>query len=144
PKPVAGSKAKAKAPPRPRAPAPKPKPAAPPLSHGSAPGVDKRTADNLRRGRMAIEARIDLHGLTQDEAHRALTAFVDGQQAAGRRCVLVVTGKGAWRAGGGVLREAVPRWLNEPALRRKVLSFSYAQPKDGGEGALYILLRRLR
>ena len=131
---------------RPRAPAlkPKPKPAAPPLSHGAAPGVDKRTADNLRRGRMSIEARIDLHGLTQAEAHRALTAFVDGQQSAGRRCVLVVTGKGAWREGGGVLREAVPRWLNEPALRQKVLSFSYAQPKDGGEGALYILLRRLR
>ena len=77
-------------------------------------------------------------------AHRALTAFVGGQQAAGRRCILVVTGKGAWREGGGVLREAVPRWLNEPALRQKVLSFSYAQPKDGGEGALYILLRRLR
>ena len=116
----------------------------PELAHGDAPGVDRRTADSLRRGRMKIEARLDLHGMTQAEAHRALTAFVEGQQGAGRRCVLVVTGKGTWREGGGVLRDAVPRWLNMPALRPKILSFSYAQKKDGGDGALYILLRRMR
>ena len=114
------------------------------LSHGDAPGVDRRTADSLRRGRMKIEARLDLHGMTQAEAHRALAAFVDGQQGAGRRCVLVVTGKGAWREGGGVLRDAVPRWLNMPALRPKILSFSHARKRDGGDGALYILLRRVR
>lgn len=117
---------------------------APALAHGMAPGVDRRTADNLRRGRMTIEARLDLHGMTQAEAHSRLAAFIEGHQAAGRRCVLVVTGKGTWREHGGVLREAVPRWLNEPALRPRILSFCHAQRKDGGEGALYILLKRLR
>ena len=120
------------------------KPRAPELTHGASPGVDRRTADNLRRGRMTIEARLDLHGMTQAEAHGRLSAFIEGHQSAGRRCVLVVTGKGSRSAGGGVLREAVPRWLNMPALRPRILSFSHAQPKDGGEGALYILLKRLR
>ncbi len=117
---------------------------APELGHGDAPGVDRRTADNLRKGRTEIEARIDLHGMTQAEAHRALTSFIVGQHEAGRRCVLVVTGKGTWREGGGVLREAVPRWLNGPDLRPRLLSFTHAQRKDGGEGALYILLKRIR
>lgn len=115
------------------------------LTHGASPGVDKRTAGRLRKGRLPIEARLDLHGHTQEEAHRALNAFISGAQAAGRRCVLVVTGKG-YRPDGttGVLRQAVPRWLNQWPLRETVLSFTYAQPKDGGEGALYILLRRNR
>lgn len=116
------------------------------LSHGDAPGVDKRNAQRLRRGQMPIEARLDLHGHTQEQAHRALNAFLVGSQAAGRRCVLVITGKGL-RPGTestGVLKAAVPRWLNQSPLRQKVLSFSYAQPRDGGEGALYILLRRNR
>lgn len=130
-----------------------PPPRVPALSHGAAPGVDRRTADNLRRGRMAIEARLDLHGMTQAEAHRRVHSFIEGQQAAGKRCVLIVTGKGIWRGkdggggvggGIGVLREAVPRWLNEPDLRPRILSFTHAQPKDGGEGALYVLLRRIR
>ena len=123
-----------------------PTPRAPELTHGLSPGVDRRTADNLRRGRRTIEARLDLHGMTQAEAHRRVHAFVERQQAAGRRCVLIVTGKGIRRGEGvgGVLREAVPRWLNEPDLRPRVLSFTHAQPKDGGEGALYVLLRRIR
>ena len=120
------------------------KPRAPELTPGASPGVDRRTADNLRRGRMTIEARLDLHGMTQAEAHGRLSAFIEGHQSAGRRCVLVVTGKGTRSAGGGVLREAVPRWLNMPELRSRILSFTHAQPKDGGEGALYILLKRLR
>lgn len=127
---------------RPAAPPQPPQRAAPELRHGDSPGVDRRTADNLRRGKLAIEARIDLHGMTQIEAHRALNAFIVGQQEAGRRCVLVVTGKG--REGGGVLRAAAPQWLNAPELRPRVLTFAYAQPRDGGEGALYILLRRRR
>lgn len=114
------------------------------LTHGASPGVDRRTADKLRRGLLPIEARLDLHGMTQAEAHGRLVTFVEGQQAAGRRCVLVVTGKGTWREEGGVLRDAVPRWLNEPGLRARILCFSHAQPKDGGEGALYVLLKRLR
>lgn len=123
---------------------PPPPPAPPPLAHGAAPGVDRRTAANLKRGRLPIEARIDLHGLTQAEAHRALRAFISAQHGAGRRCVLVVTGKGTRSEGGGVLRAMVPRWLNEGDLRPLVLSFTYARPQDGGEGALYLLLKRRR
>jgi DNA-nicking Smr family endonuclease len=115
---------------------------APELRHGETAGIDRRTADNLRRGKMSIEARLDLHGMTQTEAHRALAAFVAGQHESGRRCVLVVTGKG--REGGGVLRGIVPQWLNGAELRPRVLAFNYAQPRDGGDGALYVLLRRQR
>ena len=121
-----------------------PSPASPELTHGRAAGVDKRTVDRLRRGQIAIEAEIDLHGHTQDEAHRALQSFVSGQAGAGRRCVRVVTGKGSFREGGGILKSAVPRWLNESPLREQVLAFSHARRDDGGEGALYVLLRRKR
>ena len=82
--------------------------------------------------------------MTQTEAHRALGAFISGQQTAGRRCVIVVTGKGVGKEGGGVLRNAVPRWLNEVPNRDKVLAFEYARQKDGGVGALYVLLKRRR
>ncbi len=94
---------------------------------------------------MKIGARIDLHGHTQEEAYRALCAFIASSRAAGRRCVLVVTGKGSRPDGTtGVLRQSVPRWLNMAPLREKVLSFTHARPKDGGEGALYVLLKRDR
>jgi len=121
-----------------------PTPLAPDLTHGRAAGVDRRTVDRLRRGQIAIEAEIDLHGHTQAEAHRALQSFISGQAGAGRRCVRVVTGKGSFREGGGVLKAAVPRWLNESPLREQVLAFSHARRDDGGEGALYVLLRRKR
>jgi len=119
-------------------------PPPPPLSHGVVAGVDKRSGERLRRGKLPIEARIDLHGMTQAQAHRALADFIDRQQAAGKRCVSVITGKGIYRGGVGILKEAVPRWLNEPGIRRHILAFSHAQPKDGGTGALYVLLRRTR
>ncbi len=108
------------------------------LAEAAAPGLDRRSAERLRRGQRAIEARLDLHGRTQDEAHRALDAFVARAQDGGQRCVLVITGKS------GVLRAAVPRWLNEAPNRARLLAFSPAQPKDGGAGALYLLLRRRR
>ena len=117
----------------------------PELRHDAQPGLDKRTAARLRRGQLPVEGRIDLHGLTQDEAHRALSAFLDASLAAGRRCVLVITGKGLGPDGSvGVLRAAVPRWLNEAGIRRHVLAFQQAQPRDGGGGALYVLLKRSR
>ncbi|MBE88155.1 MAG: DNA mismatch repair protein MutS [Rhodospirillaceae bacterium] len=125
-------------------PAPKAKKTPPLLSHGSVAGLDKRSGERLRRGKLPIEARIDLHGMNQTEAHRALINFIDRQQAAGKRCVSIITGKGTYRGGAGILREAVPRWLNEPSIRRHILAFSHAQPKDGGTGALYVLLRRTR
>jgi DNA-nicking Smr family endonuclease len=114
----------------------------PPLSLNFMPGVDKRTTERLKRGQLEIEASIDLHGLTQREAHQALSSFLEGAQAERRRTVLVITGKG--EAGQGVLREAVPRWLNESVIRPLILAFSHAQPRDGGTGAFYVLLRRMR
>lgn len=115
-------------------------PATPQLLDGVA-GVDRATADKLKRGRYPIEATLDLHGMTQDEAHRALTGFVAVSRAAGRRCVLVITGHG--RTSGGVLKAAVPRWLAEPGLHRHVLALAPARPQHGAAGALYVLLRRV-
>lgn len=83
--------------------------------------------------------------MTEAEAHRALTRFLAAAQMAGRRSVLVITGKGFRGAGGvGVLKANVPRWLNEEPTRARVLAFTHASRADGGEGALYVLLRRLR
>ncbi|MBE9552233.1 MAG: Smr/MutS family protein, partial [Proteobacteria bacterium] len=82
---------------------------------------------------------------TQEQAHSALNAFIAGHAAAGRRCVRVITGKGSFRqGGGGVLKTAVPRWLNETPLQDSILAFTHARRDDGGEGALYVLLRRKR
>ena len=128
----------------PRVAPPKKSSALPSLTAGHAPGVDRRTAEKHRRGRLPVEARLDLHGLTQEEAHRALERFLPHAQESGCRSVLVITGKGSRDGARGVLKEAVPRWLNLPPLRALILSFSWAQPKDGGSGALYVLLRRIR
>lgn len=103
-------------------------------------GLDRASAERLKRGRYPIEGRLDLHGMTQEEAHRALSRFVAGSRSIGRRVVLVITGHG--RISGGVLKAAVPRWLNEPGLRRHLLAISPARPRDGGTGALYLLLRK--
>ncbi len=129
--------------PRPAPPEPV-KPAAPALAHGRAAGVDRRSAQRLTRGQLPVEAALDLHGHTQDQAHAALERFLSKAQARGLRCVLVITGKGTTKEAGGVLRAQVPRWLNEPANRARILAFDYAQPKDGGLGALYVLIRRKR
>ena len=129
--------------PRP-APAPPKPPELPSLRPGHSPGLDKRRAQRLRRGRMPVEGSIDLHGLTQKQAAHALGAFLTDAQEAGRRCVLVITGKGDAKGEAGVLRAMAPRWLNEPPNRARILAFEHAQPKHGGQGALYVLLRRKR
>lgn len=112
------------------------------LTHGAAAGLDKRTLGRLRRGMLPIEGTIDLHGLTQAEAYRSLHDFIALSQERGRRCILVITGKGSHSE--GVLRAAVPHWLNLPASRSLVLAFAYASPAHGGVGALYVLLKRRR
>jgi DNA-nicking Smr family endonuclease len=127
---------------RARVQSPPPSVVLPELKEDRTPGLDRRSAERLRRGALPIEGRLDLHGMTQEEAHEVLAAFLARAEAAGWRCVLVITGKGA--RGGGVLRSAVPRWLNEGPNRRRLLAFVPAQPKDGGGGALYLLLRRVR
>jgi DNA-nicking Smr family endonuclease len=117
-----------------------PPPPQPPLLLDRFAGIDRANAERLKRGRHPVEARLDLHGMTQAEAHRALSGFVATSRTMGRRCVLVITGHG--RIGGGILKAAVPRWLAEPELRRHVLAITAAQPRDGGTGALYLLLRK--
>lgn len=115
----------------------------PRLDHDAQPGLDKATAQKMRRGKIRPQRRLDLHGLTQDEARRALTAFLRAAQEAGCRDVLVITGKGVKKDGSiGVLRARAPGWLNAPENRRRIVAFSYAAPKDGGEGALYIRLKK--
>jgi DNA-nicking Smr family endonuclease len=114
----------------------------PPVAVDRFAGYDKANAERLKRGKHPVEGRLDLHGMTQDEAHRALASFIRGARIAGKRCVLVITGRG--RLGGGVLRAAVPRWLDEPEFRPHLLAIATAQPRDGGAGALYVMLRRTR
>ena len=105
-------------------------------------GIDRANAERLKRGLHRIEARLDLHGMTQAEAHGALSAFIAASRTAGRRCVLVITGRGLGQSGPGVLKGSVPRWLEEPELRRHILAIAPAQPQHGGPGASYLLLRR--
>ncbi|HEY4163562.1 MAG TPA: Smr/MutS family protein [Dongiaceae bacterium] len=139
-KPAAPSKASPSPPPTSQPPASQKWPAE--LAHGASVGIDKRQAERFRRGKTPIEGRIDLHGRTQREAHDDLNDFLSRAHAAGKRCVLVITGKGVTGSKIGVLRANVPRWLNEPNLRRNILAFDYAEPQHGGEGALYVLLKR--
>ena len=124
------------------APAPPRPPALPELDPVVPAGLDRRTARRLKRGQLPVEARLDLHGRTQDQAHDALQGFIEESRIARRRCVLVITGKGSVASGkGGVLRQMVPRWLNEPALRRHIIAITNAPESSGGTGALYVLLK---
>jgi len=111
-------------------------------------GFDRRFKRRIARGTAEIDARIDLHGLTQAEAHGALIGFLHHARADGARVVLVITGKGADGASlhgsRGVLRRQVPLWLKSPALREHVLAFEPAHSGHGGEGALYVRIRRAR
>ena len=123
----------------------------PPLS-----GLDRRKARKVGAGKVEIEGRIDLHGMRQAEAHAALRRFLLRGYAEGRRWVLVITGKGAPLRRGeddagplsvrdderGVLKRNVPRWLDEPELRAIVVGFTTAAIRHGGDGALYVQLRR--
>jgi len=128
----------ASAPAKPAPPAPRPGP--PPLAP-----IERKLKRDLARGRGGIDARLDLHGLTQAEAHEALRGFLVGAQARGERLVIVVTGKGkAFSDEPGVLRRLTPMWLRAPELRAIVLGFEEAARHHGGAGALYVRLRRGR
>ena len=116
----------------------------PPVSkQASFPGlpstIDDKTARKLVKGKRELDSRLDLHGMTQDRAHRILEDFVFQQYHAGSKIVLVITGKG--RAEEGILRNAVPRWLREPLLAQYVSAFRVSHSAHGGEGALYVRLR---
>jgi DNA-nicking Smr family endonuclease len=106
--------------------------------------LDEPTLEKLSKGRLPIEGRVDLHGLTQDEAYSLLFSFLQSAYAGGVRYVLVITGKGSSSGGDGVLRRAVPAWLSTPAFRLLVSSHDHASRQHGGTGALYVRLRRTR
>jgi DNA-nicking Smr family endonuclease len=119
-------------------------------------GVDGRTEERMRKGKIEPDARLDLHGYTETAAHDALLNFLRGAQARGYRMIIVVTGKGAKRDDNapfdlelgrkprGILKMVVPRWLAEPAFARFVAAARQAHVRHGGEGALYVYLRRPR
>ena len=106
--------------------------------------LERRLRQRLARGTEAIDARLDLHGRTQDEAHAVLLRFLQRAQRDGARLVLVITGKGTDKGTRehGVLRRQVPMWLALPELRRYVIGFETAHVGHGGEGALYVRVRR--
>jgi DNA-nicking Smr family endonuclease len=110
---------------------------------GCAHGLDPRILKRLRRGEYALQAHLDLHGLSREEAKAALETFLLKSRAAGRRCVLVVTGRGLHSKDQvPVLKEAVQRWLHAARFGQVVLAFATARPHDGGAGAIYLLLRK--
>lgn len=129
-----------------------------PASRAKAPPLadfDRRKARQIASGKVEIDGRLDLHGMTQSEAHGTLVAYLHAAYAKGRRVVLVITGKGddaddghellyerMVRRGRGVLRRTVPQWLQEPELRGVVSSFTTASIRHGGSGALYVHLRK--
>ena len=114
---------------------------------GSVAGLNRRQADALRGGDIAIDARLDLHGFSRKEAASKVAAFLAKSGRRGLRCVLVITGQGRrdpLAKARGVLRGEVEGWLNRPATRPLVLACVPAQRRHGGQGAFYVLLRRRR
>lgn len=113
--------------------------------------MDRKSFDQMKRGKLRPEGKMDLHGMTLDRAHPALTRFILSAHASGKRLVLVVTGKGKERDDGGpipvrygVLRHQVPQWLAMPPLSTAVLQVTQAHLRHGGGGAYYVYLRRAR
>jgi DNA-nicking Smr family endonuclease len=134
--------------PRPASLAPAPKSHAPPAA-----AFDRRKMRHLASGKLEIDARLDLHGLRQSEARYRLVHFIRSAHDRGCRMVLVITGKGSrepidrladalGEPQRGILRRVVPQWLDEPDMRAFVIGFTTAGPRHGGEGALYVRLRR--
>ena len=105
-------------------------------------GIDSSSAKKIQQGKMPLEARLDLHGLSQLEARHYLQQFIVTALQNGLRNILVITGKG--RMGQGVLRTNVPQWLSERPLSDHIIAFGPSRPQDGGAGALYVRLKRIR
>jgi DNA-nicking Smr family endonuclease len=111
---------------------------------GHSRGLDPRVIRKLRKGEFAVQAHVDLHGLLKDEAKAALEAFLARSRQDGKRCVLVVHGRGLHSKDQvPVLKEALKRWMHTARFARHVLGFCSARPHDGGTGAMYLLLRKV-
>ena len=108
-------------------------------------GISLNQAENLKKGKIRPEVEIDLHGFTQEKANSYLKDKLTEFHKKNIRCVLVITGKKIGKNGAeGVLRREVPKWLNISPLRQMIIMTSWAQNKDGGDGALYVLLKKRR
>jgi DNA-nicking Smr family endonuclease len=142
PQPVSMAEALSEARPEPAKPAASPPVPRPKTLAQSA--LDRPTHDKIAAGRLPIEGRVDLHGLTQDEAYSLLFSFLHRAHANEMRYVLVITGKGSSSGGDGVLRRSVPAWLATAPFRPLVSSHHHAARHHGGSGALYVRLRRKR
>jgi DNA-nicking Smr family endonuclease len=119
--------------------------------------LDRRSAQQVRRGQIKIDGKLDLHGMRQVQAHEVLIRYLTSAQSSGKRVVLVVTGKGQTASsghpwgrdedtfasrGGGVLQSQVPQWLGQAPLRQMIFSVQKAHPHHGGSGALYVFLKK--
>ena len=117
-----------------------------PVERKSAPGhhypLERPVKKKIAKGRLQLEARIDLHGLFQTEAHGMLLAFIIKAHERGLRHVLVITGKGASMGSEGAIKRAVPMWFSKPEFRHLISSYETAARNHGGEGALYVRLAR--
>ncbi len=110
---------------------------------GHVKGLDLRDLNKLKLGMFSCEAHLDMHGMSSDQAYDALLFFLRESHLQGKRCVLLIPGRGLGSPGGvGLLRQEMQRWLTREPLRRVVLAFCTALPKHGGAGALYVLLRK--
>lgn len=106
--------------------------------------IDRMTMRKIKKGRVKIDDTLDLHGMRQEAAHRALEGFIHAAQKRGCKTVLIITGKGdRFAKSEGILRKEVPRWLKETDLRHKISGISKAAASHGGEGAFYLRLRKL-
>ena len=107
-------------------------------------GLDPRVVRRLRKGEFAVQGHVDLHGMTREEAKAALDLYLAGARHAGKRCVLVVHGRGLHSKDQvPVLKDALKRWMTTARFAEHVLAFATARPHDGGAGAVYLLLRRV-
>ncbi|MDQ7032120.1 MAG: Smr/MutS family protein [Desulfonauticus sp.] len=112
---------------------------------GSVKGVNLKILNKLKRGEFSVQAHLDLHGFTLDDANFALLDFVRNNYFQNKRCLLIVTGRGLNSPGGiSLLKREVQFWLTRDPLKRIVLAFCSALPKHGGSGAIYVLLRKYK
>jgi DNA-nicking Smr family endonuclease len=110
---------------------------------GLAPGIDRRLLKKLRRGEYALQGHLDLHGMTSEEARGEVERFIEAALAEGKRCVLIIHGRGLnSKDNVPILKERLKVWLTRGRIARRVLAFATARPVDGGAGAVYVLLRR--
>lgn len=120
------------------------------LNIGCLDNIDRKTAERFSKGEFKLDARLDLHGMTEKQAFLAVEDFIKNSYIKGHRCILIITGKGQpsdqtpWYESKGIIRTALPNWLNHHNIRPFILSIAPAKQSDGGSGAFYVLLKRQR